>query len=198
MDADRREIADGGLFARDGVIEAVGPTSGLPQSADVVIDARDPVVFPGLVNTHHHMVQMLTRAVRPAQDVSLFGWLQTLYRLWARLTPQMLITSAWWQWQHCCSQAAPPAATACTCFRTAPGWTTPCTPRSRWACASCRARQHETGQPRGGLPPDSVVDDEAAILTDTQRCIERWHDPARYAMQRVAVAPCSPFRSSAN
>jgi 8-oxoguanine deaminase len=90
MDAQRREIADGGLFARDGVIEAVGPTAELPPGRQV-IDARDQVVLPGLVNTHHHMYQTLTRAV--AQDNELFGWLRTLYPLWARLTPEMLHTS---------------------------------------------------------------------------------------------------------
>jgi cytosine/adenosine deaminase-related metal-dependent hydrolase len=79
MDGQRRELAGGALFARDGVIEAVGLTAGLPATADVVIDATDQVVIPGLVNTHHHMYQTLTRVLPAAQDHSLFGWLQALY-----------------------------------------------------------------------------------------------------------------------
>ena len=90
----RREIADGAVFARDGVIEAVGTSAQLPASADEVIDARDQIVIPGLVNTHHHMYQTLTRAVPAAQDCELFKWLQTLYLIWARLTPEMLRVSA--------------------------------------------------------------------------------------------------------
>ena len=86
MDATRREIADGAVFARDGVIEAVGPSAALPTQADEVIDARDCVVLPGLVNTHHHMYQTLTRALRPAQDSELFGWLRALSGRLARAT----------------------------------------------------------------------------------------------------------------
>ena len=81
--------AGGGLFARDGVIEAVGPGDSLPATADEMIDARGQIVIPGLVNTHHHMYQTLTRVIRPAQDCELFEWLRTLYPIWARLTPEM-------------------------------------------------------------------------------------------------------------
>ena len=91
MDAQRREIAGGGVFARDGVIEAVGAGDELPADADEVIDARDQVVTPGLVNTHHHMFQTLTRAM--AQDDELFGWLRGLYPIWANLTPEMVKVS---------------------------------------------------------------------------------------------------------
>ena len=93
MDGRRREIAGGALFARDGVIEAVGPSAELPATADEVIDARGQIVIPGLVNTHHHMYQTLTRVVPAAQDHSLFGWLQALYPIWARLTPEMAFVS---------------------------------------------------------------------------------------------------------
>ena len=93
MDAQRREIVDGAVFARDGVIEAVGASEQLPATADEVIDARDQVVIPGLVNTHHHMYQTLTRAVPAAQDCELFKWLQTLYPIWANLTPEMVQVS---------------------------------------------------------------------------------------------------------
>lgn len=91
MDDDRREIAGGGLFVRDNVIEAVGPTADLPQSADTVLDLRDHVVLPGLINTHHHLYQSLTRVI--AQDADLFTWLKTLYPIWANLTDEAIYVS---------------------------------------------------------------------------------------------------------
>src|SRR5689334_21463860 len=92
MDAGRREIADGAVFVRDHAIEAVGATADLPSHADEIIDAHDQVVIPGLVNTHHHMYQTLTRGL--VQDNELFGWLQGLYPIWANLTPEMVRVSA--------------------------------------------------------------------------------------------------------
>src|SRR3990172_5209491 len=87
MDDDRREIVDGGLFIRDGFIESVGASVELPGSADEILDLKDHLVLPGLINTHHHFYQTLTRAVPAAQDANLFNWLKTLYPIWARLTP---------------------------------------------------------------------------------------------------------------
>jgi 8-oxoguanine deaminase len=197
MDADRRELADGGLFARDGVIEAVGPTATLPATADEVIDARDQVVLPGLVNTHHHMYQTLTRAVRPAQDASLFGWLQTLYPLWARLTPEMVATSTRLAMAELLLSGCTTSSDHLYLFPNG------CRlDDSLQAAREVGMRFHaargsmSVGQSQGGLPPDEVVETEAAILADTQRCIETWHDPQRYAMQRIVVAPCSPFSVS--
>jgi cytosine/adenosine deaminase-related metal-dependent hydrolase len=197
MDAQRREIAGGGVFARDGVIEAVGPTHALPATADVVIDASDQVVIPGLVNTHHHMYQTLTRALRPAQDASLFDWLGALYPVWARMTPDMVFTS---------TQLAMAELLLSGCTTSSDHlYLFPNGCRLDDSLEAARAvgmRFHaargamSVGQSAGGLPPDSVVDSEAAILADTQRLIERWHDPARFAMQRVVVAPCSPFSVS--
>ena len=197
MDAQRREIADGAVFARDGVIETVGPSAELPASADVVIDARDQLVMPGLVNTHHHMFQTLTRAVRPAQDCSLFNWLQTLYPLWARLTPEMVRVSTQLAMAELLLSGCTTSSDHLYLF-----------PNGCRLDDSIEAAQEigmrfhaargamSVGQSQGGLPPDSVVEDEAAILADTQRLIERWHDPARHAMQRIVVAPCSPFSVS--
>ena len=93
MDTQRREITDGAVFARDGVIEAVGPTAALPATAEMVVDASDHVVIPGLVNIHPHMFQTLTRALRPAQDAALFDWRRALVPVWARLTPKMVVTT---------------------------------------------------------------------------------------------------------
>ncbi len=197
MDATRREIADGAVFARDGVIEAVGTSADLPQAADEVIDARDQVVIPGLVNTHHHMYQSLTRAVRPAQDCELFNWLGTLYPIWAGLTPEMVRVS---------TQTAMAELLLSGCTTSSDHlyiYPQGCTlDDSIEAAESIGMRFHaargamSVGRSQGGLPPDGVVESEAAILRDTQRLIERWHDPARFSMRRIVVAPCSPFSVS--
>ena len=197
MDDAGREIAGGALFARDGVIEAVGTTAALPQTADVVIDAPNQVVLPGLVNTHHHMYQTLTRALRPAQDRELFGWLQTLYPVWARLTPEMVFVST----QLACAELI---LSGCTTT----GDHLYLFPNgcklddSLHAAREIGMRFHaargamSVGESAGGLPPDRVVESEAAILKDTQRVIETFHDATRFAMQRIVVAPCSPFSVS--
>jgi 8-oxoguanine deaminase len=197
MDARRREIAGGAVFARDGVIEAVGAGAELPQSADEIIDARDQIVIPGLVNTHHHMYQTLTRVIGPAQDCELFNWLQTLYPIWAGLTPEMVRVS---------TQTAMAELLLSGCTTTSDHlYIYPNGVRledSIEAAQQMGMRFHaargsmSVGQSQGGLPPDSVVEREAAILADSQRLIERWHDPARHAMLRIVVAPCSPFSVS--
>lgn len=197
MDAQRREIAEGGVFVRDHVIEAVGPSADLPASADEVIDARDQVVLPGLVNTHHHMYQSLTRVIRPAQDCELFDWLRTLYPIWAGLTPEMVRIS---------TQTAMAELLLSGCTTSSDHlYLFPNGVRlddSLEAAAEIGLRFHaargsmSVGESQGGLPPDAVVEREDAILADTQRLVERWHDPARFAMQRIVVAPCSPFSVS--
>ena len=197
MDGPRREIADGALFARDGVIESVGPTHELPECADEVIDARDQVVIPGLVNTHHHMFQTLTRALPAAQDNALFDWLRALYPVWARLTPEMLHVST----QTACAELLLSGCTTSSdhLYLFPDGCKLDDTLH---AAAETGLRFHaargamSVGVSQGGLPPDSVVEDEAAILRDTQRLIETFHDGTRHAMQRIVVAPCSPFSVS--
>jgi cytosine/adenosine deaminase-related metal-dependent hydrolase len=197
MDDERREIAGGGLFARDGVIEAVGAGETLPATADEVIDARGQIVIPGLVNTHHHMVQSLTRVIRPAQDCELFEWLRTLYPIWSGLTPEMV---------HVSTQTAMAELLLSGCTTSSDHlYIYPKGVRlddSLEAAAEIGMRFHaargsmSVGQSQGGLPPDGVVEREPAILADTQRVIECWHDPKRFAMQRIVVAPCSPFSVS--
>ena len=93
MDDHQREIPEGGLFIRNGLIEEVGPMSELPTTADEVLDLKGHIVLPGLVNTHHHFYQTLTRVVPPAQDANLFNWLKTLYPIWARLRPEDIFVS---------------------------------------------------------------------------------------------------------
>src|ERR1043165_9084816 len=94
MDDANNQWPDGGIYVVDNVVRQIGPTSELPGSADVVIDARDMLIMPGMVNTHHHFYQTLTRNVPAAQDADLFNWLRTLYPIWAGLTPDAIYISA--------------------------------------------------------------------------------------------------------
>ncbi|GJD76734.1 8-oxoguanine deaminase [Methylobacterium goesingense] len=197
MDAARREIRGGSVYIEDNRIVAVGSGDALPETADTVIDMTGHVVLPGLVNTHHHMYQTLTRAVPSAQDAELFGWLKALYPIWARLTPEMIRVS---------TQTAMAELILSGCTTSSDHlyiYPNGCRlDDSIEAAEEIGMRFHaargamSVGQSKGGLPPDAVVEDEAAILADTRRLIERWHDPARFAMRRVVVAPCSPFSVS--
>jgi 8-oxoguanine deaminase len=194
MDDDRRPIAGGGLFVRDNVVEQVGPTADLPAEADHVVNARGMIVLPGLVNTHHHLYQTLTRAVPAAQDATLFQWLKALYPIWAGLTSEAIYTSA-------LVGLAELMLSGCT---TASDhlyvYPNDCRIDDEIRAAQeigirfqpCRGSM-SLGESKGGLPPDSIVEDEAFILKDTQRAIETYHDPKPCAMVRVVVAPCSPF-----
>ncbi|HEY59270.1 MAG TPA: 8-oxoguanine deaminase [Anaerolineae bacterium] len=194
MDDQRREVEDGGLFARDGFIEKVDLTSRLPQTADEIFDLKDHIVLPGLVNTHHHFYQTLTRVVPAAQDANLFNWLKTLYPIWARMTPEDIFISTQ-------TALAELALSGCT---TASDHLYLFPNGARLddeieAAQQLGLRLHASrgsmslGESKGGLPPDSVVDDEDTILKDSQRLIEKYHDPKAGAMVRIVLAPCSPF-----
>ncbi len=197
MDRDRREIAGGAVLIEDNRIAAVGPSAELPAAADEVVDMAGHVVLPGLVNTHHHMYQSLTRAVPAAQDAELFGWLKALYPIWARLTPEMIGVS---------TQVAMAELILSGCTTSSDHlyiYPNGCRlDDSIEAAAAIGMRFHASrgamsvGESSGGLPPDSVVEDEAAILHDTRRLIESYHDPKPLSMLRIAVAPCSPFSVS--
>jgi len=194
MEDDRARIPDGGLFVRDNVIERVGPTAELPTEADRVIDAGGMIILPGLVNTHHHLYQTLTRAVPAAQDATLFQWLKTLYPIWAGLTAEAIYTSA-------LVGLAELMLSGCT---TASDhlyiYPNDCRIDDEVRAAqeigvrfhACRGSM-SLGESEGGLPPDSVVEDEDFILQDTRRAIEAYHDADFGAMLRIVVAPCSPF-----
>jgi len=197
QDAARREIADGALFARDGVIEAVGPTDELPSEADEILDARGQVVIPGLVNTHHHMYQTLTRVVRPAQDSALFGWLQTLYPIWARLTPEMVQVSTTTAMAELLLSGCTTTSDHLYIYPNGVRLEDSLEAAERMGMRFHAARgSMSVGESQGGLPPDSVVETEADILRETQGLIERWHDGSRHSMRRIVVAPCSPFSVS--
>lgn len=194
MDEHRREIADGGLFIRDGFIEQVGPSADLPQTADEILDLKDHVVLPGLINTHHHFYQTLTRAVPAAQNANLFNWLKTLYPIWAGLTPPDIYTSTQ-------TALAELALSGCTCASDHL-YIFPNGSRlddEIHAALEIGVRLHASrgsmslGESKGGLPPDRVVEDETFILKESQRLIETYHDPNPGAMTQVVLAPCSPF-----
>ncbi len=194
MDDARREISDGGLFVRGNRIEQVGATADLPPMADEVIDLSGHVLLPGLVNTHHHMFQTLTRVVPAAQNAELFGWLKALYPIWARLEPDAIRVSA-------LTAMAELMLSGCT-TSSDHLYTFPNGCRLDDTIDAARQiglRFHamrgamSLGESRGGLPPDALVEDEAAILRDARRVIEAHHDPARLAMVRIGIAPCSPF-----
>jgi cytosine/adenosine deaminase-related metal-dependent hydrolase len=199
MDPERREIPAGGLFIRDGWIELVGPTHELPETADEVLDLSDHVVLPGLINTHHHLYQTLTRVVPAAQDAGLFGWLTTLYPIWARMGPEHVRVST-------TIGLAELALSGCT---TTSDHLYLYPNGSRLddqveGADGIGIRFHiargsmSLGESDGGLPPDSVVEPEDAILADTERVITAFHDPAPGARTRIVVAPCSPFSVTPN
>ncbi|MBK8742613.1 MAG: 8-oxoguanine deaminase [Betaproteobacteria bacterium] len=194
MDDARREITGGAVYIRGNVIEQVGPGAALPRSADRVIDLAGHVVMPGLVNTHHHMFQSLTRAVPAAQDCELFDWLKVHYPLWCGITPEMIHVSA-------LTAMAELMLSGCT---TASDHLYMYPNGSRiddeiGAAREIGIRFHpgrggmSMGESQGGLPPDRLTEPEPAILRAMQRAIETFHDPARHSMLRIAVAPCSPF-----
>ena len=197
MDDAQKEWADGSIFIRDNLIESVGPADAMPDSADRVIDARGHVVTPGLINTHHHMVQSLTKAVPVSQNAELFAWLKGLYPIWAGLTPDMVRVS---------TQVAMAELLLSGCTTSSDHlYIYPNGVRLDDSIDGARAigmrfvatrGSMSVGESKGGLPPDRVVEDEDAILTETRRLIEGHHDASFGSMLNVAVAPCSPFSVS--
>lgn len=194
MDGERREIKSGGIFIRDGWIEEIGPSETLTSQADETLDLSGHIVLPGLINTHHHLYQTLTRVLPAAQDADLFNWLKTLYPIWARMTPEDMRISTRLGLTEL-------ALTGCT---TASDhhyiFPNGCRLDDQiQAAKDVGLRLHASrgsmslGESDGGLPPDSVVEDEDFILEDTQRVIDTYHDPHPGAMTRIVVAPCSPF-----
>ena len=197
MDGERREIKQGGLYIVGNQIVQVGPSSELPATADEVLDLKGHIVIPGLVNTHHHMYQSLTRVVPSAQDGELFNWLQNLYPIWARLTPEMIQVS---------TQTAMAELILSGCTTSSDHlyiYPNGCKlDDSIHAAAEIGMRFHaargsmSVGRSQGGLPPDSVVEKEADILKESQRLIEDYHDASHSSMLRVLVPPFSPLSVS--
>lgn len=197
MDEQRREIDNGAVFVRGNVIEHVGPTADLPPTADEVIDATGHVVVPGLVNTHHHMYQSLTRVIPAAQDGELFNWLTNLYPIWANLDSEMVQVSTLTAMSELILSGCTTSSDHLYIYPNDCRLDDSIDAAARIGMRFHAARgAMSVGQSKGGLPPDCVVEDETAILRDTQRLIETYHDAGRHAMQRIVVAPCSPFSVS--
>lgn len=197
MDDARRELPGGFVLIEGPEIIAVGAKDDPPPEADEVIDLAGHVVLPGLVNTHHHMVQSLTRATPAGQDAELFGWLKAHYPIWANLTPEMIHVSA----KTAMSELVLSGCTTSSDHL----YIYPNGARLEEAIEAAREvgiRFHAArgamslGESKGGLPPDRVVEEEPAILKEMQRLVETWHDPKRFAMLRIVIAPCSPFTVS--
>ncbi len=195
MDGARSEFERCDLFARDGVIETIGDTC--PKTADDIVDGTDTIVTPGLINTHHHLFQSLTRGVPAGQNTSLFGWLQALYPIWARFGPKEMRVSA-------ALGLAELVQSGCT-LSSDHAYLFPNGAHLSDTIDGARQiglRFHATrgsmsiGESLGGLPPDSLVEDEAAILRDSADVVDRFHDPSPGAMLQIGIAPCSPFSVS--
>jgi len=197
MDQQRREIKQGCIYIKGNTIVAVGNEDEMPKTADRVIDLKGHIVIPGLINTHHHMFQSLTRVVPNAQDGELFKWLTTLYPLWQRLTPEMMKVATK-------TSMAELMLSGCTTTSDHQyvypngiklDHSIEAAQEMGMRFHACRGSM-SMGRKQGGLPPDDLVENEKAILADTHRVIERYHDSQKGAMLRIVVAPCSPFTVS--
>ncbi|MDO7708472.1 MAG: 8-oxoguanine deaminase, partial [Paracoccaceae bacterium] len=195
MDPTRRELADCDLLLKDGVIAQIGQNIVAPDVQ--VVFAHGCVVTPGLVNTHHHLYQSLTRTVPGGQDALLFGWLKTLYPIWSRFGPDEIFTSA-------AVGLCELALSGCT-LSSDHLYLYPNGARLEdtiFAAQEVGLRFHPTrgamsiGEGQGGLPPDALVEKEEIILQDCIRVVDAFHDPLEGAMLRVGIAPCSPFSVS--
>lgn len=201
MDEERRELADGAILIRDNVIEAVDTTEALIKhcadhniTPDQEIDATGTVIIPGLINCHHHLYQTLTRTLGTAQGLSLFDWLKTLYKIWGKMDGEAVYVSAKIGLSELLLSGATTVADHLYLF-----------PNGAKLDDEIRAakelgvRFHPTrgsmslGESKGGLPPDSVCQDEDEILEDCIRVIETFHDAEKHSMLRIGLAPCSPF-----
>ncbi|MEP3674554.1 8-oxoguanine deaminase [Sulfitobacter sp.] len=196
MDDARRELSGHDILLENGSIAQIGESLSVPEGAQVV-DVSGCLITPGLVNTHHHLYQSLTRAVPGGQDALLFGWLRTLYPIWQKFTPEHMFVSAQ-------VGLAELALSGCT-LSSDHLYLYPNGSRLEdtiHAAAEVGLRFHPTrgamsiGESDGGLPPDALVEEEGAILEDCIRVIDAFHDPAEGSMCRVGIAPCSPFSVS--
>ena len=196
LDHEDREISGGWVAVDRGLVTAVGGPGDVAPTARTVLDATDCLVTPGLINTHHHIFQNLTRSYRPAVNGSLFTWLSTLYPLWAGLDEEAAYLSAW---VGLAELALGGCTTSTDHLYVHPRGGGDLISGEIAAARELGMRFHPTrgsmslSQKDGGLPPDSVVQDDDEILADSERLVAAHHDPAWGAMVRIALAPCSPF-----
>ena len=195
MNDGRETHDDGALYIRHNVIEWVGATADLPaerRAADQVINATGMVLLPGLVNTHHHFYQTLTRVIAPNSE--LFDWLKTLYPIWARMDGEAVYVSALTAMAELILSGCTTSSDHLYLFPNGSRLDDEIRAAREIGMRFHAARgSMSLGESDGGLPPDSVVQDEDAILKDCMRVVETFHDPNPHAMLRVVIAPCSPF-----
>ena len=200
MDSERKEIAGGWVAITDGFISGIGETESgegeaAPEAAET-LDATDCLLTPGLVNTHHHLYQNLTRSYAPALGGGLFEWLRTLYPLWSKLNEESAYLSAW---VGLLELAISGCTTSTDHLYIHPAGGGNVLAAEITAAQELGIRFHPTrgsmslSQKDGGLPPDSVVESESRILEESERVVRTYHDPSHGSMLRIALAPCSPF-----
>ena len=196
VDADRRELPGGWVAITNGLISALGGSSDAVPTATTVINARDCLVTPGLINTHHHLFQNLTRAYPPMTRAPLFGWLRSLYPLWSAIDEEAVFSSAW---VGLAELALGGCTTSSDHLYLHPRGTGDLLAAEIAAAADLGMRFHPTrgsmslSEKDGGLPPDMVVQDDDEILSQSETAVHRFHDRSHGAMVRIALAPCSPF-----
>ena len=196
MDDTRRELNGHDILLRDGVIAEIGENLSLPADAEIV-DAQNAVVTPGLVNTHHHLYQSLTRAMPGGQDALLFGWLQTLYPIWAGFGPEEMRVSAMLGLSELALSGCTMSSDHLYLFPNGARLDDTIEGAAEVGLRFFPTRgAMSIGESDGGLPPDHLVEDEGSILNDCIRVIDRFHDASEASMVRVGVAPCSPFSVS--
>ena len=196
MDDTRRELNGRDILLRDGVIAEIGENLSIPEGAEIV-DAQNAVVTPGLVNTHHHLYQSLTRAVPGGQDALLFGWLQTLYPIWAGFGPEEMRVSAMLGLSELALSGCTMSSDHLYLFPNGARLDDTIEGAAEVGLRFFPTRgAMSIGESDGGLPPDHLVEDEESILNDCIRVIDRFHDASESSMVRVGVAPCSPFSVS--
>ncbi len=199
MDRERPILHDGAIWVEDGLIRKIGLSDDLPSTADQVIEAAGMVVLPGLINTHHHLYQTLTRALPSVQDAELFDWLTRLYRVWGELTAEAVYVSAQVGLAELLLSGC---TTVSDLYYVFPRGSNVSIDAEIAAARELGVRFHpgrgsmSRGKSQGGLPPDEVVQEEETILADCERLIHTYHDPNPGAMVRIDLAPCSPFSVS--
>ena len=197
FDKQRREIKDGGLFIRDGFIEQMGPSTELPSEADEILDLSGHIVLPGLINTHHHFYQTLTRALPAGQDANLFDWLVTHYPVWAGITSQDVQISTKTALAELALSGCTTASDHLYIFPNGVRLDDEIEAAQSVGLRLQASRgSMSVGESQGGLPPDSVVESEEQILAESQRLLESYHQAEAGAMTQIVLSPCSPFSVS--
>ena len=197
MDKDQNEYSNVSVFCKSGKIEKIGSNLVLEDKVDNIIDGTDKVVIPGLVNTHHHLFQNLTRVYKPAQNSSLFGWLTSLYPVWQNIIPSDIYISSLIGMSEMVLTGCTTTSDHLYLFPNGSKLEDQIEAAKLVGCRFHAARGFmSVGESKGGLPPDSLTEDEDFIIKDCQRVVEEFNNPDALSMLRVVIAPCSPFSVS--